>query len=67
MTLADRILTVLRRRRQCAQHLAAELGEPMDVIWPALVWLCDRGLAYPVTHRMHRFEGIGRARLWSAA
>lgn len=68
MTLSERILVCLRHRRQCAQQLAAELGESLDeVIWPALVRLNDRGLAYPVAHRMSYIHGVGRARLWSAA
>jgi hypothetical protein len=68
MTLSERILESLRERRQCALQLAVALAEPLDeAIWPALVRLNDRGLAYPVVHRMHRIEGVGRARLWSAA
>ena len=63
----ERVLDALRQRRLCAQQLAAALGEPLeDAIWPALVRLSDRGLAHPLI-RMRRIDGIGRARLWSAA
>ena len=68
MTLTTRILEALRQRRQCAQHLAATLGEPLEeAIWPALVRLNDRGMAYPLTARIRRIPGVGRARMWCAA
>lgn len=66
MTLSERIVESLRQRRQCAQHIAEAVGEPLDNIWPALVRLADRGRAYPLA-RMQYIQGIGRARLWSAA
>lgn len=66
MTLADRIVEALRQRNQCAQHLAAAVGEPVDAIWPTLVRLADQGAAYPLTRKC-RVHGVGRARMWCAA
>lgn len=66
MTLSERIVESLRQRRQCAQHIAEAVGEPLDNIWPALVRLADQGAAYPLTRKC-RVHGVGRARMWCAA
>ena len=66
MTLSERIVESLRQRRQCAQHIAEAVGEPLDNIWPALVRLAVQGAAYPLTRKC-RVHGVGRARMWCAA
>lgn len=66
MTLTGRIVDALRSRQLCAKQLAAELGEPFDVVQLALVRLLDRGEARPQA-RKRPIAGFGRARPWELA